>query len=403
MSTRTQVCAWIAAVGLAVPSSAGAQDRTERDVIDLIVREGPRALAIRAESEVVRREQQARLAYSNPALSYSREGAGFTEFLQAEQALPSFATRGALSRAGVAATAAAEAERDARLWLLRTDAAAAVAALTAAEARLDAARAQGREVARLLEIIRTREREGEGSRFDSLRAEQELRDTRQLATSAAVERSEAQGALSALLPRGVVAGRIAPVSPALRSPGSLDSLMMRAVSARAELRALQRSAERADLEADVARRARLPAPTVFGGLKRADENAGRRQGGVVGLSVSLPLFDTGARESARWTAERIRVEAERASIEHQIRAEVTRASESLALRQAALADDAEGAGDDLMRIAEVAYREGEMGILELLDAVRASARARMRTIELQRDVRLAEIALERAMGGVLWP
>ena len=48
--------------------------------------------------------------------------------------------------------------------------------------------------------------------------------------------------------------------------------MTRAASSRAELRALQRSAERAVLESDAARRARLPAPTLFGGL----ETGGRR-------------------------------------------------------------------------------------------------------------------------------
>jgi outer membrane protein TolC len=42
---------------------------------------------------------------------------------------------------------------------------------------------------------------------------------------------------------------------------------------------------------------------------------------VFGLSVAIPLFDTGGREAARWTAERARVEAERASIEYRIRSE----------------------------------------------------------------------------------
>ncbi len=134
MPTRAQVCAWIAGCSLAVPSLAFAQDRTERDVVDLIVRDGPQARAIRAESEVIRREQLARLAYPNPGVTYSREGAGFTEFLQVEQSLPVFGVRAALSRAGVAATAAAEAEGEARLWALRTDAAAAVARLMTAQA-----------------------------------------------------------------------------------------------------------------------------------------------------------------------------------------------------------------------------------------------------------------------------
>ena len=122
-----------------MPSLALAQDRTEREVVELIVRDGPQARAIRAESEVTRREQLARLAYPNPAVTYSRESAGFTEFLQAEQSLPLFGARAALSRAGVAATAAAEAERDVRLWVLRSDAAAAVARLVAEQARLELA------------------------------------------------------------------------------------------------------------------------------------------------------------------------------------------------------------------------------------------------------------------------
>ena len=403
MPIRAQACAWIAGCGLVVPSLAYAQDRTERNVVDLIVHDGPQAQAIRAESEAIRREQLARLAYPNPAVTYSREGAGFTEFLQVEQSVPLFGARAALSRAGMAATAVAEAQRDARLWALRTDGAAAVARLVAAQARLSAAQAQARDVERLIEILRAREREGEGSRFDRLRAEHELRDTRQMTTSAAVDLAEARATVTAMLPRDVTVGRITAVNTPQPSPASVDALMARALSMRAELRALHRSADRAELESVAARRARLPAPTLFGGLKRADDESGRERGSVFGVSVSLPLFDTGRREVARWQAARSRVDAERASFEHQIRAEIARASEALALRQAAATDDAESAAGELTQIAEIAYREGEVGILELLDAIRTAFRALMRSIELRLDARLAQVALERAVGDVLWP
>ncbi len=403
MPTRAQVCAWIAGFGLVVPSLAMAQDRTEREVVDLIVRDGPQTSAIRAETEVIRREQLARLAYPNPGLMYSREGAGFTEFLQVEQSLPVFGTRAALSRAGVAATAAAEADRDARLWMLRAHAVETVARLAAAQARLEAAQAHTGDVERLIEILRTREREGEGSRFDRLRAEQELRETRQLVTSAAVAISEARAVLSAMLPRDITVTRIVGAAQPQQAVAPVDTLTTRAASTRPELRALQRSAERAALESDAARKARLPAPTLFAGLKRADVESGRERGGVFGLSVSVPLFDGGAREAARWDAERARVDAERASIEIRIRSEIVRASEALALRQAAVSEDQEAAGDELTRIAEVAYREGEVGILELLDAVRTASRSRTRSIDLRLEARLAQIALERAVGDVLWP
>lgn len=403
MPTRAQVCAWIAGVALAVPIPALAQDRTERDVVKLIVRDGPQARAIRAGADVIRREQEARLVYPNPSVMYSREGAGFTEFLQAEQSLPIFGARAALSRAGVAATTAAEAERDARLWLLRADATAAVARLSAEQTRLDAAQAHARDVERLIEILRTREREGEGSRFDRLRAEEELREARLAVTTAGIEIAAARAVLSALLPPDVALGRITPEERGQSAAVTTDALMTRAVSARAELRALQRSGQRAAFESEAARRSRLPAPTVFGGLKRADVETGRDRGGIFGVSLSLPVFDSGRRDVARWTAEAARVDAERAALEGQIRAEIARTSEALTLRQAAEAADRDAAGTELMQIAEVAYREGEVGILELLDAVRTAGRARLRSIDLRLEVRLAQVALERAVGDILWP
>ncbi len=404
MSTRFQVCPWMAAVGLLLPALAAGQDRTEREVVELIVRDGPQAQAIRAESEVTRHEQRARLAYPNPSVTYSRESAGFTEFLQAEQSLPIFGARDALSRAGVAATAAAEADRDVRLWLLRSEAAAAVARLVAAQARLESALAQVREVERLIEVLRIREREGEGSRFDRLRAEQELRDTRQLVTAAAVSVAEARAILGGMLPRDIALTRIASgPEPGQAASARPEALIAKAGSTRAELRALQQLAERATFEGDAARRARLPSPNVFGGMKRADDASGRDTGAVFGVSVAVPLFDTGGREAARWTAERARVEAERASIEYRIRSEIAGASEVLALRQAALAQEQPGAAEELVQIAEVAYREGEVGILELLDAVRTASRAGVRTIDLRLEARLAQIALERAVGDTLWP
>lgn len=405
MPTRAQVSAWIAAWGIMLPTLGEAQGRADHEIIELIVRDGPQATAIRASPEVTRREQLARLSYPNPSVAYSREGAGFTEFLQVEQVFPFFGTRAALARAGVAATAAAEAERDARLWQLRAHAASAVARLLAEQERVDAAQSTVREVERLIDLLRVREREGEGSRFDRVRAEHELEDARQAAVAAAVSVVDARAALAALLPRDVSLTRIIGVLYREHDAPALEALVTRSAASRAELRALRFVAERATVEADAARRARKPAPSFMGGFKRADEEGGRARGGVFGLTLAVPLFDTGGRDVARWTAERIRTEAERASLEQEIRAQIAGATEALALRRQALAGSgtATPLPDDLTAIAEVAYREGEVGILELLDAVRVSARGRARNIDRRLDARLAQIALERATGDVLWP
>ena len=124
---------------------------------------------------------------------------------------------------------------------------------------------------------------------------------------------------------------------------------------------------------------------------------------MFGVSVALPLFDSGGREAARWDAERARVEAERDvhRIPHPQR-DHRRLGGADRCGSRAVAG-ATGAAEELVQIAEVAYREGEVGILELLDAVRTASRARIRGIDLRLDARLAQIALERAVGDTLWP
>lgn len=404
MPSRAPLRAWIAACAVVVPIAAWAQEHPVQAIVDAIVRDGPRAAAIRSDVDVVRREQYARLAFPNPGVTFSREGAGFTEFLQVEQRLPVFGLRGVLARAGVAATAAAEAERDAKLWDLRVEATRLVSRWLWAQARVEATTADVRVVERLVDILRVREREGEGSRFDRLRAEQEVAELKQTAVATAIELADTRGAVVALLPPGLTVSRVTGSLSDARTPLDREALVARAHAARAELRALRLGLDRAALEAEVATRSRWPSAVVSGGLKRADTDVERARGGVFGLNVTVPLFDTGAPDAARWSAESVRIAAERAAIEQQVRAEVWRATEALTLRRQAVAeagDDAVAA--DLVTTAEVAYREGEIGIVVLLDAVRAASRARMRDLERRFEVRLAEIALERAVGEELRP
>lgn len=404
MRTRYRVALALVLVAV-VPSRSHAQERTEQEIVDLVVRDGPRARAIRAVTDVVALEQAARRVFPNPAAAYTREGAGFTEFYQVEQSLPAFGLRQALERAGVAARDAAAAERDARLWQLRSEAHDVIARLRASSERLQAAQSLVRLVEGLLGVLGTREQEGEGSRFDRIRAQHELIDAQQLVLSADVERSAARSALAALLPAGLIVPETFASPPPPAPPDSVEALMTRAAASRAELRALLAAAQRFAMEADVARRATGPAPVFTGGLKRAEDGGDTREGAVVGVSVALPLFNRGGRDAARWDAERLRVELERVAVEADIRAEITRAAEVFRLRRqrdAAVAASLTSA-DDLIAIADVAYREGEIGILQLLDSYRTAARARERAVDANLNLRLAQIALERAVGVSLWP
>ena len=403
MPSRAPSCAWIAACVLFVSAHAEAQQRSAQDIVEAVLRDGPRAAAIRAEVDVVRKEQAARLALPNPSLSYSREGAGFTDFLQVEQALPFFGVRRQLARAGASATAAAEAERDVRLWQLRFEAAGAVSRLQAAQLRRVAAADDLAAGERVLRLVRIREDEGEGSRFDRLRVEQEVAELRHAAAAADVALSEARAALSALLPPAMRVTAVAGPLVVDRDAPPVEDLQARAAQARAELRELDSAGERAEREGRAARAARFPTPSVTAGLKRADGDGGRERGAVAGIAVTVPVFDAGAREAARWSAERGRIDAARTALAQRVAADVQAASEAMARRREALLSAArESRGEELLAAAQVAYREGDIGILAWLDALRVAARANVRHLEIQLDARLAQIALEHAVGEELW-
>ena len=405
MRTRFRV-ALVAAVYVACfPLWAQAQTRSEQEIVDLIVSESPQAKAIRAAAETVTAQQAARQTFPNPAVSYAREGAGFTEFYQLEQPLPAFGLRGALDRVGVAAREAAEAERDARIWQLRIDAQVALARWRAASERLEAARSVERLVDQLIAVLATREREGEGSRFDRVRSEQELVDAKQLAASAEVDRLAARGAILAMLPPNTALPDVLPARPVSADVESVEALVQRASTNRSELRALDSAGRRFGLEAEAAKRAAGPATTVIGGLKRADDNDDTKAGVAFGLSVTLPLFNRGDREVARWNAERSQIQIERAIVDSAIRAEITTATSILTLRRqvTTMARNAQSSAEELVTMADVAYREGEAGILQLLDAYRTRGRAQDRAAASALELRLSEIALERAVGVTLWP
>jgi cobalt-zinc-cadmium efflux system outer membrane protein len=403
MSTLKWVAVCVTCAAL-WPCGVLAQELTESQLVDLIVRDGAESRAIRLDAEVVRREQAARTVLSNPSVAYSREGAGFTEFLQVEQFLPIFGSRRALVRAGAAATLVAEAERDGRLWQLRAEAGTLVARLLAAQERLEAAAITIREVERIIGLLRIREKEGEGSRFDRLRAEQELADARQISLEAAASAADVRAAIAAVVADSTRLTRVSGTLYVDRVIPAVDVLTERALTTRGELRALSAATERFRLEADAARRAKLPAPTIVGGLKRADSTSGRENGGLLGVNVTWPLFDSGRRESARWLAERDRTEAERALVTQRIRAQVGATREVLELRQQAVrAAGTASPASELTTIAEISYTEGEAGILELLDAHRTAARVRNRAIDMRLAARLTQIALERVVGDTVWP
>ena len=281
-----------------------AQEWTEAQVIEAFLDQSPHAREVKARVEAVRAETAGRTLLSNPSAVFSREGAGYASFYQIEQQLPWPGRRGLLKQAGMVAASVAEAEGAAALWTLRSELRAAFYRMAAAQRRERVLSDGLRDLADVIRVLRSRESEGEGSKYDRLRAERELAEYRSQLALAGTEIAQARSQLSAFLPPGTNVQRVAtPADSALTPPG-LDLLMPRALSHRFEFVSEQRQIERYRLEQRAAGRLRYPDPTVAFGMKRGDVAKGETEtSSAVGITIPLPVFNKGQTEVARWSAE----------------------------------------------------------------------------------------------------
>ena len=254
----------------------------------------------------------------------------------------------------------------------------------------------------LTDVLAKRESEGETAGFDRLRVEREGFDVETDLAVAGTERTRAQATLAGFLaeisdPSQIVAvGRPA---PSVGLP-SLAALMERAESVRGELLALRHEIEAAHCAARSAERRRIPEPELVAGTKSSSFGAGDI-GSVVTVQAIIPLFDRGRPERALAAARAAQAEARATSFRAVLRGQVGSLRAAVIQRRAVAqryqTEAVDGAAQ-IERIAQVSYDAGERGILELLDAYRIGASARVRQASLNAAVRKAEIELEFVSG-----
>lgn len=387
-----------------------AAEWSEPQVIQQFLARGPSIRELAARVALAEAEARTRTAYPNPTLSYSREGAGYNGFIEATQVLPVSGRMRYLREAVSAAVSATDAGREASLWTARNDLRIAFYRMVAAQQRLDLLASRLRETQELVEILRRREEEGEGSRYDRLRTERETAELRTDITAGRALVAGTAAGVVAFLPEGTEVRQVRGELAAPKQVPAVDDLVRRALNARTDYRAEERSAARYRIEEQAARRLRIPEPVISAGIKRADVPVGgganpfenvTRTGAVFSISVPLPIFNSGRFEVMRYKAEQEQAEARRARLARQIRAEVEGARAVASIRQEALDAydrDMQSAAEELIRITQTAYEEGEIGILELLDAYRMRGSARLRRLDLQAAAKEAFIDLERAVG-----
>jgi outer membrane protein TolC len=181
----------------------------------------------------------------------------------------------------------------------------------------------------------------------------------------------------------------------------LPALIEQALTNRGDYRAAELAIARFDAERSAATRLQIPTPSLTGGLKRSDLGGTASAGYQVSVDVTLPLFSRGQAATALATAQRTRAQAEAQTWRLQIEADVRAAYEVAAIlqeRAARYQESTAAIAEPLARIGRVGYEEGELGILELLDAERQALDARLRVLELAGAARRAAIELDRVMG-----
>jgi len=402
---------WI--LGLVLSSVCCGQDQrgwSEAQIVERFLTLSPQATEFRARVAATEAEMRTRTVYPNPVVSYSREGAGYNEFFEAWQTLPLNGRVRYLREAGSAAVAVTDANREAVLWWMRSDLRLAFYRMVAAQERVRLLSASADEVDQLIRILRQREQEGEGSRYDRLRAERELAEVRTDVIGATALIAAARRSIGGFLPEGTQVQSVEGGLPVSLEPPGVEELRARAMDSRADYRAEQKALARYKLEEQAARRWRIPDPEVSAGVKRADVTSGMapnpfsnvtRTGVVFSLSVPLPVFNNGRYEVARYQAEQTQATARAAVLARQIQAEIQGAREVVVIRRdelAAYQRELESAGAELTSITRLAYEEGEVGILELLDSLRVNRLASLRLLDLRAGVREAFIDLERVVG-----
>jgi cobalt-zinc-cadmium efflux system outer membrane protein len=360
----------------------------------------------RVQSEVRALHGEARqtTAYPNPAFQAThepvwRDGTRQSEtYLNLSQQLEWSGRSARIAAAqGRAAAAQARATADsARLALQVTQA--YVRAATA-ETRLRRLKQVTRVFRRADTSMAERETGGDASGYAvrRVRLERARYEQRLAAARLDVESAHRQLALL-ILPNDAPSVAAASLPTAVPPLIAEQKALRTALRQRPELRRRRSEIDAQKAARRAARREAWPDPSVTAGYKRQSDGF---EGVFLGVGIPLPLFD---RNRGAAEAEAARLETARTQktlARREIRNEVRRAHDAYASarRQFQLVGgDLLTGADDLLRIAQTSYDEGEMSLVELLDAASAYRDARLKTIDLRKELWTRYFKLLRAMG-----
>ncbi|MFN4360359.1 MAG: TolC family protein [Hylemonella sp.] len=267
--------------------------------------------------------------------------------------------------------------------------------------RIEESRAADDEL-QLLEQTRDRVRvrvdSGEAARYEIIKAEAEFISARQRQQTAQLSVEQARIRLNQLaggqLPLGwTLNARLDDAQPPVQAPLLREQLL----GTNPELQSLRAQLERQQARVREASASRWPGVELRYNDLRDPDN---RQG-MIGASIQIPLLDQkrGPRAEAEAEATRARTRLEARQIELQLQLD----SAVMALEMARLRVEALGTGairdaEAAVRVAQAAYRFGERGILDVLDAQRVLRTVRGDLLQARYQQQAAAIEIDLLTG-----
>ena len=270
-------------------------------------------------------------------------------------------------------------------------------AALAADTELNTVIAWQSRLEELIIAVERRVNAGDASRYDHLRLQRELALLRGDALDA---QATAESARDRLFSR--IGGQETELQGSLLPPPPDMTMVAELVGDHPLLRVLDAEAASASLSAKAAGRESWPEITLGLGRRDMAEPNFDSDGNLVMLAVEVPLFDRGDGNKFAAESRARRLEAERTLVASRLAADARAILRELeAHRQAALALQAnDPQADALAAIAESAYAEGEIGVMELVDAHRTDLAAQREAIARSHAARESYIELQSLRGNL---
>ena len=409
--------------GTAASANTRADSLTLADAQARARRASPQLAAARAAvAAAAGLERQAR-SISNPSLSFQREatsGSGqknSQNITTIDQPLD-LAVRGARTTAATRRREATEARLLDAQAQLDLDVARAYAQVMAAERRAALAAEAATVFARARRVSDERLAAGdisgyanrrirlEAARYAALGAEATLAaQSARLTLASLLSPDDGRATFSLAMPATSAQSASAAVTSESAAQHSVDSLVALALTQRGDLRAARLDEATAEAESRVAARSRIPVPVLTAGLKTEQiSGVGDLSGFAAGVVIPLPLWDRRGGAVAASTADLQRATAHSELVKRRVVMEVQQASAALLaidVQLRALTPELGAVASAALRSAEVAYAEGEVSLLEWLDAVRAYQEAESAFAALQSESLIRRAALDRAVGSTV--